>query len=204
MRLGGRGWGMSRAELAAWGLWIVFVVIWQILARWTARATTPSSPGARVGWFLAYFLSFGLLFVRFWRPMLPVLQWPAPLWRDPAAVAWGLVLVEVGFFAFAFWARRHLGLLWSGMLTLREGHKVVDTGPYRFVRHPIYTGFIGAGWMMALIGAEPERLAGAAVLTLTMAIKAKVEERLLRRELGPAGYNAYAARTPMLIPFSPR
>ena len=89
------------------------------------------------------------------------------------------------------------------MLTIREGHKVVDTGPYRIVRHPIYTGFIGGCWTLALVKATPAALAGAAVLTLVMAIKGKNEERFLRRELGEDAYDGYARRTPMLVPFAP-
>lgn len=194
---------MSSAEIAAGVLWIAFVIVWQVLARWTAKATKASAAGSQVGWFIAYGIGFGLLFGPFWQPIARIGWFAEPLWAEPAAIAWLLVATEVGLFAFAFWARRHLGLLWSGMLTLREGHKVVDTGPYRLVRHPIYTGFIGASWTMALIGAEPERLLGAVILTIVMASKAKVEERLLRRELGAGDYDAYAARTPMIIPFSP-
>ena len=193
---------MSLAEIVAGFLWIAFVIVWQALALWTAKATKASSAGSRIGWFVAYAVGFGLLFAPFLRRGVP--RWPSEsLWLDPAALVWALVAAEVGFFGFAFWARRHLGLLWSGMLTLREGHRVVDTGPYRLVRHPIYTGFLGAAWTMALIGAEPERLLGALVLTATMIAKARVEEHLLRQELGAGDYDAYAARTPMIVPFSP-
>ena len=197
---------MTWAEFAAGLLWIGFVVVWQlILSRWTAKAITPSSRSTRIGWSLAYAVGFSLLFGPFW-------QWGAfaaqpfrrPVWHTPPLAAWALVLAEAGFFAFGFWARAHLGTLWSGMMTLRDGHRVVDTGPYRLVRHPIYTCFIGAAWMLALIGAAPERLLGAAILTLVMAVKAKAEEALLRRELGTQAYDAYAARTPMLVPFAPR
>ena len=196
---------MREAEFAAGGLWIAFVVVWQVvLSRWTGKATTPSSVGARIGWFLAYAVSFSLLFGPFWQwGRFTEQPFRRAVWETPAVVAWALVLAEAGFFAFGFWARAHLGQLWSGMMTLREGHRVVDTGPYRLVRHPIYTCFIGAGWMLALIGAEPERLLGAAILTVVMAVKAKAEEGLLRRELGAGAYDAYAARTPMLIPGSP-
>jgi protein-S-isoprenylcysteine O-methyltransferase Ste14 len=77
---------------------------------------------------------------------------------------------------------------------------VVESGPYGLVRHPIYTGFLGASWAFALLIASPTALLGAALLTVQMAWKAKREESFLRQELGPADYDAYAARTPMLIP----
>ena len=87
------------------------------------------------------------------------------------------------------------------MLTIREGHRVVDTGPYRLVRHPIYTGFIAAILAFALLRTTPAALAGALLLALTMAAKAKTEEHFLRRELGAEAYDAYARKTPMLVPF---
>ncbi|WP_454885647.1 methyltransferase family protein [Sphingomonas oryzagri] len=83
---------------------------------------------------------------------------------------------------------------------LREGHKVIDTGPYALARHPIYTAFIAGSWFYALIEAKPMPLAGAAVLTLVVTVKARDEERVLHRELGAADYDAYAARMRMLIP----
>jgi protein-S-isoprenylcysteine O-methyltransferase Ste14 len=118
-------------------------------------------------------------------------------------VEWALVVAEAGAFAFAWWARLHLGRLWSGMITLQEGHRLVDTGPYRLARHPIYTGFLGAAWAFALLTGAPTSLIGAVVLTAQMAWKARREEAFLRQELGAEPYDAYAARAPMLIPFLP-
>ncbi len=103
-------------------------------------------------------------------------------------------------FAFAWWARLYLGSLWSGTITVKEGHRVVDTGPYRLVRHPIYTAIIAAGFIMAVELATPAALFGAALLTFGWWMKAREEERLLGQALGPA-YDAYRRRTPMLVPF---
>ncbi len=64
----------------------------------------------------------------------------------------------------------------------------------------VYTAFIGSSWAYALLVARPTALFGAAVLTVVMAVKARAEEAFLRRELGAADYDAYAARTPMLVP----
>lgn len=199
------------AEQAAYGLWIAFVVAWQASAFWVAKATSRATPSKGVLYMAGYVLGFGLLFTPafgatlFGQPTYGLGSWlpgsaRAPLWTAPSAAAWLLVLAEAAGFAFAWWARAHLGRLWSGMMTLREGHRVVDTGPYRLVRHPIYTGFIAASWSLALIEATAVSLAGAAIVTAVMAIKAKDEEGLLRRQLGAASYDAYAARTPMLAP----
>src|ERR1044071_1070135 len=51
----------------------------------------------------------------------------------------GALLLVLGI-GLAVWARFHLGSYWSGTITLKEGHRVIRTGPYRLVRHPIYVG----------------------------------------------------------------
>ena len=88
-----------------------------------------------------------------------------PLWGTPPLVAIALIVLQSAAFAFAWWARIHMGRLWSGNIVVREDHRVIDTGPFRLVRHPIYTAFIVASWTLALIGAMPQALAGAVVLT---------------------------------------
>jgi protein-S-isoprenylcysteine O-methyltransferase Ste14 len=63
------------------------------------------------------------------------------LWEPSLEVGWCLVVVAVAGFAFCWWARIHLGRMWSSSVT-RKDHYIVDTGPYAVVRHPIYTGII--------------------------------------------------------------
>ena len=127
---------------------------------------------------------------------------PMGYWPPPAAVAWAMVaLVGLGF-VFAWWARIHLGMLWSASVTIKADHKVIDTGPYALVRHPIYTGMIlSAAATAAAIGSGTAIL-GAAVMALGLWIKARLEERFLREQLGAAAYDSYRARVPMLIPFA--
>jgi len=81
------------------------------------------------------------------------------------------------------------------------GHHVVDTGPYRLVRHPIYSGLIFAAFATAIQKGTPFALLGAAMVTLAFCIKARREERFLRAELGENTYDAYARKTAMLVPF---
>ena len=94
-----------------------------------------------------------------------------------------------------------LGVLWSGGIVRREGHRIVDTGPYGVVRHPICSGLILAAAGLALIKATWLALAGAALIALGFALKARVEERFLSSELGSGAYAAYRGRVPMLVPF---
>jgi protein-S-isoprenylcysteine O-methyltransferase Ste14 len=192
-------------QLAAILLWLIFLLSWHAAMLWTARAVTREKMRLQFLYFAGFVIGFVLLFIRpewFGRPGAhPPGAWLRPIRAEPAALAWALVAVQLAGFAFAWWARAHLGRLWSGGMTIREDHKVVDTGPYRLVRHPIYTGFIAAILAYALLKASPAALAGAAILTLVMAAKAKAEEQFLRRELGAEAYDSYRKRTPMLLPF---
>ncbi len=69
------------------------------------------------------------------------------------AVEWIGVLLTAAGVAVALWARWHLGANWSGVVTLKEGHELIRTGPYRTIRHPIYTGIL-----LALLGTAVAKL----------------------------------------------
>ena len=111
-----------------------------------------------------------------------------------------MVAVTVIGLAFCWWARLHLGSLWSAGVSRKEGHRIVDTGPYGIVRHPIYSGVILGMFATAAFRGRPNVIASALLLTLFFALKALVEERFLREELGEA-YDDYRRRVPMLVPF---
>jgi protein-S-isoprenylcysteine O-methyltransferase Ste14 len=125
------------------------------------------------------------------------------LWHvgyDGAYTLAGLTLVGI---LFAWWARIHLGRLWSGTITRKENHHVVDSGPYALVRHPIYTGLIAAIAATAAAQATVTGLLGAALIAFGLWLKARVEEDFLTVELGADAYGAYRRRVPMLVPFLP-
>ena len=125
-----------------------------------------------------------------------------PLWSLPAGVGWIGVGVLAAGLAFTWWARVTLGDLWSGQVNRKEGHVVIQTGPYRLVRHPIYTGMLVAIWALGIQLGAGVGLVGAALMTFGFWMKARLEERFLSAELGPA-YADYRRRTPMLAPFWP-
>ena len=123
-----------------------------------------------------------------------------PLWIAPAGVAWGLLALVLAGFGFCWWARLHLGRLWSGFVTLKEDHHIVDTGPYALVRHPIYSGVMFSALMTALMKGSPASMAGCVLVCVGFAMTARVEEGFLRSQLGAEAYDAYSRRVPMLIP----
>jgi protein-S-isoprenylcysteine O-methyltransferase Ste14 len=97
--------------------------------------------------------------------------------------------------------RSELGRLWSSGVTRKTDHSVIITGPYGLVRHPIYFGIILATLVTAVIRGTAPGCVGAAFMVLGLFIKARIEERFLRSELGEERYSAYARRVPMLVPF---
>jgi protein-S-isoprenylcysteine O-methyltransferase Ste14 len=121
-------------------------------------------------------------------------------WDIPLDARWCLVGLAAAGFAFCWWARIHLGRMWSSSVTRKAEHHVVDTGPYAFVRHPIYTGIIVAAAATAALEARAIAFAGLALVISGFWIKARLEERFLRSELGAEAYDAYARRTSMLFP----
>jgi protein-S-isoprenylcysteine O-methyltransferase Ste14 len=105
---------------------------------------------------------------------------PLRLWLVSRVVAWICVaLVALGF-AFSAWARVQLGPLWSGSITKKPDHRIVDTGPYGIVRHPIYTGILLAVFATAAAKGTVFGLIGALIITTGIWIKARLEERWLR------------------------
>ena len=126
------------------------------------------------------------------------------LWLLGQAMVWLLVAIAALGLAFTWWARVYLGRLWSSSVTRKADHRVVDTGPYAIgassdlhrhhrgaVRHRRDEGPVAA-------------LAGAVVMTVGFWMKARLEERFLRAQLGADAYNSYRLRVPMLLPFGPR
>jgi protein-S-isoprenylcysteine O-methyltransferase Ste14 len=114
------------------------------------------------------------------------------------------VALTVAGLVFTWWARIHLGRLWSSSVTKKADHRIVDTGPYAIVRHPIYTGILAGIFATAAMRGAPIGFVGAILATYGFMIKARLEERFLREQLGAETYESYRRRVPMLIPFGPK
>ena len=172
--------------------WFVFIISWNVFDR---GARTVAKAGARSERLHSLVLAFGIVTL----VLAPVTRDAGRMWTSPILDLFGLLSMAAGT-AFCWWARRHLGRFWSAEVTRKEAHRVVDTGPYRFVRHPIYTGFIMIYAGMAIICASPMGVLAFAMMALGLWLKARVEEQFLMEELGIAAYGSYRARTPMLMP----
>jgi protein-S-isoprenylcysteine O-methyltransferase Ste14 len=123
------------------------------------------------------------------------------IWKLSIAGGWAMVLLCLLAFIFTWWARIHLGRLWSAFITKKAGHRVIDTGPYAIVRHPIYTGIIVAAFAVAIIKGTVLAFAGGLLAAVGFWLKARLEESFLREQLGEEAYDSYRRRVPMLVPF---
>lgn len=184
--------------LAMYAVWTLWAISWFAAALWTNKTVGRPDSSSQLPYRVITVVGAVLMFaLRVRDPLHSVFG----LWQVGPDVAWAMVALAVAGFAFSWWARLHLGRLWSSSVTKKTDHHVIDTGPYRLVRHPIYTGIIIASVGVVVLKGTVFALAGALILTLGWYVKARLEERFLRQELGVDAYNAYAARTPMLIPF---
>lgn len=175
--------------------WIVFLVYWfvSVLKSKNVKRREPSVERMVYLGFMvvAYSLMFndrlgvGWLGRRFVAP-------------SPEAGALGVGIAILGI-AFAIWARRHLGENWSATVTLKEGHELVRSGPYRYIRHPIYTGMLTGLAGTALALGEYRGLLSLAIAVASFYYKARKEERYLVQEFG-AGFEEHAQRTGMFLP----
>jgi protein-S-isoprenylcysteine O-methyltransferase Ste14 len=162
-----------------------------LAARHLAQAliTRHKRPGARSGW-----LSTALLFLCYVSAMCLALKNLAggKTTLAAAAVGGGLWLLAV---AFRMWALAHLGEFFSSLIEIRDGHRLVDTGPYALVRHPLHLAFGVEVAGMAVISWEALAVVpGVLVWAVLLARNASEEAALLSR-FG-ADYEAYRARVP--------
>jgi len=187
-------------ENATRALWLTWWVSWWAAAWWSDRSVKRPATGSQVAYRALAGIGVILLFGMYRHPVDAELR----LWHTPDPIAWTMVpLVAVGLL-FTWWARIHLGRLWSVNVARKADHHVVDTGPYAMVRHPIYTGIILASIGTAAMRGTLLAWVGMALMTIGWYVKARMEERFLREELGAEDYVRYARRVPMLLPVARR
>lgn len=172
-------------------LWFGWIASWMLAALvWSDRAAKVQARGGvtRVATIVGAFL------------MIMGARTGPRLWPLTGELAWILVAVVAAGLAFTWWARLHLGRYWAESVSRKAEHRLIDTGPYALVRHPIYTGLIVALGGTAALAATPLVIAGFALMLAAFYLRAREEEAFLTQELGAAVYQAYRTRTGMLLP----
>ncbi|HKT52309.1 MAG TPA: isoprenylcysteine carboxylmethyltransferase family protein [Candidatus Angelobacter sp.] len=175
-------------------LWVGFYVLWLL---WAIRIKKAERRESSLSYLLHRVLvGAGFLLIFFdlpwkWlhRRMLPSSEWLPLL---------GITVALAGF-GLAIWARMHIGRNWSSAVVAKSEHELICSGPYRWVRHPIYSGL-----MLALLGTAlvQDQVRGLIALLLVYAgwkIKSRLEERMMVSTFGDQ-YTAYANSTGALFP----
>jgi protein-S-isoprenylcysteine O-methyltransferase Ste14 len=178
------------------GCWLVFVAIWVIAALSTKRTVYRESRAQRLRYWVLLVIACVL---QLYGRRLP---YPLSMRVLPhvALNAWAAAVLCITGLAFAIWARVTLGRNWSGVVTLKEGHELVERGPYRFVRHPIYTGIITMFFATALAQEHLSGFVGTLLMFVSFWIKLRDEEKLMLQQF-PERYADYRRRAKCIIPF---
>lgn len=110
----------------------------------------------------------------------------------------GVVLTYLGL-PLTIWSRARLGRFWSAVVALKQDHQLIQSGPYRVVRHPLYSGLVLAAIGLALCVTTWSSLLGAVALLVCFERRAHKEDALLAAEFG-AEFEIYRQRTGRLLP----
>ena len=115
-------------------------------------------------------------------------------------IDWVSVVLCVVGMLFSFWARATIGRNWSGIVTLKENHELIVRGPYAFVRHPIYTGFLAMFLATALLYGRLAGILAVLLVFVSFWIKLRDEEEIMLKQF-PDQYPAYQQRVKRIIPY---
>lgn len=177
------------------GCWIFFIGYWTVTAFRQKRAAERNSFVSSLPYRAPLILGGLLLwFQRFPYPLNVTLTPDS----EPAWIL-GAVICLFGL-ATAIWARWVLAGNWSSEVTFKQAHELVRTGPYHFVRHPIYTGLISMCLGTAMATGQLHSWLGVLLLCVGFWIKLKLEERLMLQHF-PHDYPAYQKQVKALVPF---
>jgi protein-S-isoprenylcysteine O-methyltransferase Ste14 len=184
----------QQISIESW-LWLIFAVYWFVGALRTSKtekrenllSSLPRNAVLALAGALLFSpsLSIGFLGRRF----LPAL---------PSVWLAGVLLTVAGL-ALAFWARYHLGRNWSSQITLKEDHTLVCTGPYKYLRHPIYSGILVAMVGTALTVGRYRALLAVLLAVLAFWWKARQEDAWLAAAFGEQ-FEQHRRRTGRLLP----
>ena len=186
---------VSIDQAVGW-LWTLLGALWLGTAFFRKPTVQRQSRGSRLLQAAIAFTGFWLLFDGGHRPAPGN---PLIVPHEPAYQALGLVLLFAGL-AFAGWARYILGDNWSGSVTLKQDHTLVQDGPYRLVRHPIYTGFLLGMLGTAIVYGRLYCFVGVAVAAIGFKLKSLTEEAFMRNQFGPR-YDQYRDEVKGLVPY---
>ncbi|MGC9947826.1 MAG: isoprenylcysteine carboxylmethyltransferase family protein [Bryobacteraceae bacterium] len=171
--------------------WVAFSLYWEIAAKNAAAAKTSESKGSRA---VHVFLANAALLLE----IVPIRGLGRFLPAASLIMTAGLAVEALGL-CLTIWARRHLGRNWSGEITIKVDHQLIRSGPYKLLRHPIYTGLLTMYAGIAIVTGEWLAIVGFAMAAFAYWRKIRLEEANLRVAFG-AEYESYRRDTWALLP----
>jgi protein-S-isoprenylcysteine O-methyltransferase Ste14 len=176
-------------------IWTVFGLYWVAVARGGKATQTGESPFYRLLRLLILVITFTLLFSD--RTAVGFLA--GRFIPQISAIAYAGFAATVAGLAIALWARVHLGQYWSDKIVLKVDHQLIRTGPYAYMRHPIYSGALLGVLGTALVVGQWRGVLAFLLLLSNYAIKAKTEDRILGGRFG-GDFQEHVRRAGFLLP----
>ena len=176
-------------------IWMIWCIVWLLMAAWSKPSKRREFPWQRLEHVIPLLFGFLLIYNNNF-------AWGSLAHRivpqNSVIAMLGLVLV-VGGLLFSIWARIALGANWSGTVSIKSGHNLIRRGPYRWIRHPIYTGLLLSLVGTVMLQGEVRAFPGFALALFALYRKAKREERFLSEEFGDS-FAEHAKHTGMFLP----
>lgn len=177
-------------------LWLAWGAYWLIAAADVKSTTRSESAASRA----AHLLPLAIAGAMLASPRLPIAFLYVHVFEPTVATFFlGAGIVASGL-TIAIWARAVLGRNWSGIVTLKQDHELIRNGPYRWVRHPIYTGLLLGFFGTAIVLAQWRGVVAFLIVLAALWRKLRHEERWLVEVFG-ADYAQYRSEVAALIPF---
>jgi protein-S-isoprenylcysteine O-methyltransferase Ste14 len=178
-------------------VWLLWMIVWFVFARDVKVTVRRQATLSRLLNMALLVYAAALL----WTPRVAVpglagRVLPASQWQFWTAL--GAILTLLGLL-FTVWARVYLGRNWSGVAAVKADHELITGGPYRWVRHPIYSGLALAFVGTAMAVGRWRAVLAVALALIAIAQRIVVEERFMRQQFGVA-YDRYAERVRALVP----
>jgi protein-S-isoprenylcysteine O-methyltransferase Ste14 len=177
-------------------LWVTWCIYWWILSNDVKPTRRTESAASRAGHIIPLVIAVMLLAL----PALPGGLLSGRVLPATRFVFFTGAAIVIAGLLFSVWARTYLGRNWSASVTLKADHELIRDGPYRFVRHPIYTGLLVAIVGSAIVRGEWRGVIAVVIAVIALWRKLQLEERWLGETFGDA-YARYCAEVSALIPF---
>ena len=177
--------------------WIMWAGYWWSASKYNSKHIYRESKSSR----LLHIIPLGIAFLLLILPNNTI-QWLdfqiSPSNEREICFWFGIILTIFGL-GFTVWARQYLGKNWSGIVTIKEEHKLITKGPYQIVRNPMYSGLLLAFIGTAIARGNMQALIAICIVIVTLLRKIKIEEHVLLSQFGEV-FLRYKTQTKALIP----